>query len=40
MRLQREAASKIAFIQFLSSVAEHPVYVIINIQKRALRKPG
>ena len=35
MRLQREAASKIAFIQFLSSVAEHSVYVIavINIQK-------
>lgn len=42
MRLQREAVSKIAFIQFLSSVAEHPVYVIavINVQKRAFWKPG
>lgn len=42
MRLQHEATNKIAFIQFLNSVAEHPVYVIaiINIQKRALWKPG
>lgn len=39
MRLQREAASKITFIQFLSSVAKYPVYRRHHIQKRAFWKP-
>lgn len=37
MRLRREAANKITSIQFLSSVAEHPAFVIVVVgaQKRA-----